>query len=270
MALAAPQPDARRIPPGRRPAAPGLDAPAPARQHRVPAPEDQAMLDNPPLLTIHRGHRRPAAALLAAFRGAQTSHLADAMDGRGALDHRIKPMDPGNAAFAGPALTAFAYPADIVGVYGALAEAEPGDVIVAANDSYTGTAVMGDLVAGMMRNKGVAAFVTDGLARDRAGIVATGLPVFATGIMPASPAANGPGVVGAPVTIGGQHVRPGDIIVGDADGVVVVPLEAAERVLERLAAVRAAEAKAIAAVEAGATATDRIRHVVAGARVIGP
>ncbi|WP_170979466.1 RraA family protein [Roseomonas sp. HF4] len=228
------------------------------------------MLDNPPLLTIHRGHRRPDAALIAAFRGAQTSHLADAMDGRGALDHRIKPMDPDNAVFCGPALTALAYPADIVGVYGALAEAEPGDVIVAANDGYAATAVVGDLVAGMMKNKGVAAFVTDGQARDRAGIVAAGLPVFAAGIMPASPAANGPGVVGAPVTLGGQHVRPGDIIVGDADGVVVVPLDRAEEVLERLAAVRAAEAKAVAAVAAGATATDRIRAVVAAARVIGP
>lgn len=228
------------------------------------------MLDNPPLLTIHRGHRRPDPALVAAFRGAQTSHLVDAMDGRGALDHRIKPMDPENAVFAGPALTALAYPADVVGVYGALAEAEPGDVIVVANDAYTATAVIGDLVAGMMRNKGVAAFVTDGLARDRAGIVASGLPLFAAGVIPASPAANGPAVVGAPVTLGGQHVRPGDIVVGDADGVVVVPLDRAEAVLERLVAVRAAEARAVAAVEGGATDTDRIRAIIGSARVIGP
>jgi 4-hydroxy-4-methyl-2-oxoglutarate aldolase len=228
------------------------------------------MLDNPPLITIHRGHRRPGRALVEAFRDAQTSHLVDAMDGRGALDHRIKPMDPANAAFAGPALTALAYPADVVGVYGALWEAEPGDVIVVANDAYAGTAVVGDLVAGMMRNKGVAAFVTDGLARDRAGIVATGLPLFAAGVIPASPAANGPGVVGAPITLGGQHVRPGDIVVGDADGVVIVPLDRAEAVLERLAAVRAAEEQAIAAVAAGATSTERMRAIMAGARVIGP
>jgi 4-hydroxy-4-methyl-2-oxoglutarate aldolase len=228
------------------------------------------MLDNPPLLTIHRGHRRPDAALVAAFRGAQTSHLVDAMDGRGALDHRIKPMDAQNASFCGPALTALAYPADVVGVYGALAEAQAGDVIVVANDAYAATAVIGDLVAGMMKNKGVAAFVTDGLARDRAGIVAAGMPLFAAGVIPASPAANGPAVVGAPVTLGGQHVRPGDIVVGDADGVVIVPLDRAEAVLERLAAVRAAEARAIARVEAGATDTDRIREIVAAARIIGP
>lgn len=228
------------------------------------------MLEDPPLLVIRKSFDRPPAAKLAQLRDAQTSHVADAMDGRGALDHRIKPMDPDNAVFAGPALTAFAYPADIVGVYGALAEAEPGDVIIVANDGYAATAVIGDLVAGMMKNKGVAAFVTDGLARDRAGIVAAGLPLFAAGIMPASPAANGPGVVGAPVTLGGQHVRPGDIIVGDADGVVVVPLDQAEAVLERLAAVRAAEAKAVAHVESGGTITDRIRHFVSAARIIGP
>ncbi|MBX6745935.1 MAG: RraA family protein, partial [Acetobacteraceae bacterium] len=168
------------------------------------------MLDNPPMLTVHRGFRRPDRALLERFRGAQTSHLVDAMEGRGALDWRIKPLDPARAEFVGPALTAFAYPADVVAVQGALAEAQPGDVIVVANDGYMGTAVVGDLVIGMMHNKGVAAFVTEGLARDRAGIIATGLPVFCAGIVPTSPAANGPGTVGAPVTCGGIHVRPGD------------------------------------------------------------
>jgi 4-hydroxy-4-methyl-2-oxoglutarate aldolase len=227
------------------------------------------MLDNPPLLTVHRGFRRAPAELLERFRGAQTSHLVDAMEGRGALDWRIKPLDPDNAAFVGPALTAFAYPADVVGVMGALAEARAGDVIVVANDGYFGTAVVGDLVIGMMRNKGVAAFVTEGLARDKAGILATGLPVFCAGIVPTSPATNGPGTVGAPITCGGIHVRPGDIVVGDADGVVVVPLDRAEEVLASLDAVRAAEAKAVAAVEGGATESEKVRRIMAAARVVG-
>lgn len=228
------------------------------------------MLDNPPLLTVHRGFRRAPAALLERFRGAQTSHLVDAMEGRGALDWRIKPLDPANAAFVGPALTAFAYPADVVGVMGALAEAQAGDVILVANDGYLGTAVVGDLVVGMMRNKGVAAFVTEGLARDKAGILATGLPVFCAGIVPTSPATNGPGTVGAPITCGGVHVRPGDVVVGDADGVVVVPLDRAESVLASLDAVRAAEAKAVAAVEGGATESEKVRRIMAAARVVEP
>ena len=210
------------------------------------------MIENPPLLTIHRGHRRPDPALIEAFRGAQTSHLVDAMQGRGAVDWRIKPLDPANAIFIGPALTAHAYPADIVGMVGATLEAQPGDVIMCANDGYTGTAVIGDLAAGMMRNKGVAAFVADGLARDRAGIVAAGLPLFAMGISPNSAACNGPGEVGTPVILGGVQVCSGDIVVGDGDGVAVIPLAKAETVLTRWRAVQAAERIAEAAVKAGA------------------
>lgn len=226
------------------------------------------MIENPPLLTIYRGHRRPGHALLEAFRGAQTSHLADAMQGRGAVDWRIKPLDPANASFVGPALTAHAYPADIAAMVGAAVEAQAGDVIMCANDGFTGTAVIGDLAAGMMRNKGVAAFVTDGLARDRAGIVAAGLPLFAMGISPNSPALNGPGQVGGPVVLGGVHVRSGDIVVGDADSVVVVPLEQAEAVLERLRAVQKAELGAEAAVKAGATSFPSWVALHGGARVI--
>ena len=220
------------------------------------------MLDNPPLLTIHRGFRRPDKALIEAFRGAQTSHLCDAMDGRGALDFRIKPLDPTNASFVGPALTAFAYPADIVAMFGALSEAEPGDVIVVANDGYTRTAVFGDIAAGMMKNKGVAAFVTDGLARDKAGIIATGLPVFCQGIQPNSPAMNGPGVVGAAVTLGDVHVEPGDVM--------VVPAARLRIVLDRLAQVRAAEARTIALVEQGATMAAGAARMIEKAVIIGP
>jgi 4-hydroxy-4-methyl-2-oxoglutarate aldolase len=225
------------------------------------------MIDNPPALTIHRGHRRPDPALVARFRGAQTSHLVDAMQGRGALDWRIKPLDPASA-FAGPALTAYAYPADIVAMFGAIAEAAPGDVIVLGCDAFTGTAVIGDQAAGMMRNKGISAFVTDGLARDRAGILATGLPVYCMGIQPNSPALNGPGTVGAPVTLGGVHVRPGDVVVGDADGVVVVPADRLTEVLAALDQVRAAEAEMERQVKAGMTLTDGARALVAAARIV--
>jgi 4-hydroxy-4-methyl-2-oxoglutarate aldolase len=226
------------------------------------------MLDNPPALTIHRGYQRPDAALLALFRGAQTSHLADAMDGRGAMDWKIKPLDPANASFVGPALTAFAYPADIVGMFGALSEAQPGDVIVLANDGYTRTAVFGDIAAGLMKNKGVTAFVTDGLARDKAGILAVGMPVFCQGIVPNSPAMNGPGIVGAPVTLGDVTVCPGDIVVGDADGVVVIPQARAKAVHARLLQVQAAEARMEQAVRDGATMANGARPFIEAAKIV--
>ena len=226
------------------------------------------MIENQPVLTIHRGHRRPAPILIEAFRGTQTSHLVDAMDGRGAVDWRIKPLDPANAGFAGSALTCHSYPADFAGVAGAVMEAQAGDVIMCNNEYYTGTAVIGDLAAGAMRNKGVAAFVTDGLARDRAGIVACGMPVFAMGIVPNSPASIGPGQVGAPVVLGGILVCSGDIVVGDADGVVVVPLAQAEAVLARLRKVQAAEKSAEEAVRGGATNMASWDEIVRHARIV--
>lgn len=226
------------------------------------------MIENPPVLTIHRGHRRPDRALVNAFRGAHTSHLVDAMEGRGAVDWRIKPMDPANASFAGPALTAHAYPADFFGVAGAAMEAEPGDVIMCTNEGYTGTAVVGDLAAGVMRNKGLAAFVTDGLARDRAGIVAAGMPLFAMGISPNSPASTGPGQVGAPIVLGGVPVCSGDIVVGDADGVVVIPLGQADAVLARLLTVQAAEKSAEALVKQGITSFDSWQEILRNARIV--
>ena len=226
------------------------------------------MVENEPVLTIHRGHRRPDADLIEAFRGALTSHLVDCMEGRGALDWRIKPLDPDNAVFVGTALTAHAYPADFSAVAGAGVEAQPGDVIMCTNDGYTGTALIGDLASGMMRNRGIAAFVTDGLARDRAAIMATGLPLFAVGICPNSPATTGPGQVGAPIVLGGVSVSSGDIVVGDADGVVVVPLAKAEAVLARLQAVRIAEKTAEDFVRAGNTSFDTWQAIVRNARIV--
>lgn len=227
------------------------------------------MLENPPILTIHRGHRRPDKTLIEAFRGAQTSHLVDAMEGRGAVDWRIKPLDPANARFVGPSLTAHSYPADFFGVGGAAIEAEPGDVIMCTNEGHTGTAVIGDLASGVMRNKGIAAFVTDGLARDRAGIVATGLPLFAMGISPNSPASNGPGQVGAPIVLGGVQVCSGDIVVGDADGVVVIPLAQADAVLARFLKVREAERSAEALVKTGITSFESWHEIHKNARIVG-
>jgi 4-hydroxy-4-methyl-2-oxoglutarate aldolase len=225
------------------------------------------MLDDPPLLTIKTTVVRPPADKVAALKGAQTGWLVDAMDGRGALDWKIKPVDPANAAFCGTAITCFVYPADNLSVFGALEQAQAGDVIMAANDSYTGTATIGDLVAGMMRNKGVQAFVTDGLVRDRAGIVGAGLPTFAQGISPNSPARNGPGTVNLPVTVGGVPCSPGDVVVGDADGVVVVPAAMLDAVIARVAQIKVAEAAAEAKVKAGGTMNPAAGAVLASARV---
>jgi 4-hydroxy-4-methyl-2-oxoglutarate aldolase len=225
------------------------------------------MIDDPPVLTIRREFDRVGPQQLARFIGAETVHIVDAMDGYGALDYRIKPLDRGSASFAGPALTCHAGADDNLAILAAFALARPGDVIVAASDGFTGSAVVGDLFARYARNCGVTAIVTDGLARDTVGIVATGLPVFVGGVTPGSSARSGPGTVGLPVVIGRISVSPGDLIVGDCDGVVVVPRTDVETVATRLDSVRSAESTFEADVANGLRVPDFIQSLLQSDRV---
>jgi 4-hydroxy-4-methyl-2-oxoglutarate aldolase len=226
------------------------------------------MIKDPPLLTIHRNFPRPAPELLAAFAGVPTGYAVDAMGGRGGLDHRIKPLAPVVPVMVGVAVTCHCGPADNLALFGALAVAQRGDILVAATDGFTATSVTGDLLLGMARNRGVAGFVTDGLVRDVAGVLAVGLPSFCAGITPNSPARNGPGTVGAPVVMGGVAIESGDLILGDGDGVVVVPRGQIETVLQRLSEVRAAEAALEAKVKAGLEVPDFVQAILDSDRVV--
>ena len=225
------------------------------------------MIADPPVLTIRREFERISPELVTRFTGSETVHIVDAMEGHGALDYRIKPLDPSSASFAGPALTCHAGADDNLAILAAFALARPGDVIVAASDGFTGSAVIGDLFARYARNCQLAAIVTDGLARDTVGIIATGLPVFVGGVTPGSSARSGPGTVGLPVVIGQISVSPGDLIVGDRDGVVVVPRVEAEVVATRLDAVRSAESSFEADVTNGLRVPDFIQSLLQSDRV---
>ena len=226
------------------------------------------MITDPPILTIRRNFPRPDADIVAAFAGVPTGHVVDAMNGRGALDYRIKPLAPGSQITVGVALTCDNGPSDNLAVFGALDAAKPGDIIVAATDRFMGTAIIGDLLLGMLKNRGVAAFVTDGLVRDLPGLLAVGLPCFCAGLTPNSPVRNGPGTVGEPIVAGGVLVESGDIVVADQDGVVIVPRGRAAQVIERLAGVRAAEAALEAKVKAGLEVPDFIEPLLRSDRVI--
>ena len=164
------------------------------------------MIEDPPLLQIRRNFARPDRALLERFANVPTGHLVDAMDGRGALDYRVKPIDPDRASFVGSAVTCLCAPGDNLAIVAALAVLQHGDAIVAATDSHSTLAVVGRRVSGMARNRGAVAVVTDGLARDTPGIRQNGVPVFCAGVTPNSAAASGPGTVGQPVVVGGATV----------------------------------------------------------------
>jgi 4-hydroxy-4-methyl-2-oxoglutarate aldolase len=225
------------------------------------------MIKDPPLLKIRRNFTRPTAALLAGFAGMPTGYLVDAMGGGGCLDHRIKPLAERSKVMVGTAVTCHAGPADNLALFGALHAAREGDVLVCATDSFMGAAVAGDLLLGMALNRGVAGLVTDGLVRDIVGILKVDMPVYCAGVTANSPARNGPGTVGLPVVLGGLRVDSGDIIVGDRDGVVVVPLAEATAVLARLGEVEAAEASLDAKVRAGLQIPDFVQAIIDSDRV---
>ena len=207
------------------------------------------MIEETPPLAFAPAFERPPAALVERLRGVPTSFVVDAMGGAGALDWRIKPIV--GRSLIGVALTCDCGPNDNLAPIAAVAEAEPGDVLVAATKCFAGAAVMGDLLIGVARNRGVVGFVTDGLVRDLDELEALNLPIFAMGVSPNSPGKRGPGAVGLPIVCGGAAIASGDVIVGDRDGVVVVPRARLPATLDNLDRVKAAEAAMLERVRGG-------------------
>ncbi|KIT18059.1 RraA family protein [Jannaschia aquimarina] len=220
------------------------------------------MIEEPKSLTIARRRPRPDEAMVDALRSAPTGHVLDAMMGAGAMTPEVKPLPGLPERICGPALTVENPPGDILATLAGLELIEPGQVLVVGFAGYRGCAAAGDVVTGILSNAGGAGLVTDGPLRDLAGLRAVGLPAFCTGLTPGSPVTKGPGRVGLPVVLAGQRVATGDVIVGDADGVVVVPLDDLPRVVEAVAKVAAAEAEMERRVAEGLRSIDAVRQMI--------
>ena len=220
------------------------------------------MLGDPPVVTLKRRIERPSAAQIEALTGVPTGFVVDLMMGQGAVDQRIKPLWP-KSAFAAPVLTADCGPRDNLGLLVALEVAEPGDVIALATGGFEETAVLGDHVAAMARNKGIVAFVTDGLVRDVDGLIEVGFPVWSAGVSPNSPYKNGPCEVGTSVTLGGVTVQSGDMMVGDRDGVAVIPRDRINDVIAGLPDIQAKEDEMGRLIADGLSAPAFVRELLA-------
>ena len=180
---------------------------------------------------LHPPGPRPDDGLLARARALPTSILSDCLARTGGVSgvHRV----PGGGwpRVAGPALTVRTRPGDNLVVHRALDLAEPGDVLVVDGGGALDRAVLGEIMARYAAARGLAALVVDGAVRDVEGLAAGAVPVFARGINHVGPYKDGPGEIGCPVQAGGSVVRAGDVVVGDADGVVVLPHERAAEVV---------------------------------------
>ncbi|MEQ8330994.1 MAG: RraA family protein [Longimicrobiales bacterium] len=192
---------------------------------------------------------RVAPEVVDGFRGRASSNVADAQG-------RFRFMDPGmlsrtGLALCGPAVTVNARPGDNLMVHKALEVAEAGDVVVVCTNGNTTSAIFGELMGHTAVAAGVGGMVVDGAVRDVDGLRALGLPVFARSVTPGGCDKDGPGEINVPIACGGVPVQPGDLVLGDGDGVVVVPRLDAPAVLEAVARLEAREAQRIQAIEGG-------------------
>jgi RraA family protein len=182
--------------------------------------------------------------------GLDTSALSDALGKSGAMDHDMQ-CRSANARMSGPAYTVRVHTADILMVARALSLCPPGHVLVIDGQGELNTALWGGITTEAARLKGLAGVVVDGAIRDSAEIRASPLPVFARAVVPNAGGAEYAGEVQVPVCCGGVVVCPGDWLVGDDDGVVVVPAARLDEAVEKAGRILAAEAVIKARVAAG-------------------
>jgi regulator of RNase E activity RraA len=190
--------------------------------------------------TIRTEIERAPAGLVEQFGAFGTAAVADALAGAGVMDHRIEALRPG-MRLCGSAVTVWTRPGNALFALKATELVAKRDVVVinAGGESNVGSA--GEIFASDLQASGVSGLVIDGLIRDAAGIAELGLPTFARGKCPAFYGLNGPGAINVPIECGGVAVSPGDLVLGDEDGVVVIPRADASEVLVRVKDRMAAE-----------------------------
>lgn len=183
-------------------------------------------------MTMTRTFERSDPALIAAIAAFSPATLHEAMGQKGAMAFAIKPLYPGMLV-CGPAFTVSCGPSDNLMIHAALTRARPGDVLVVDFKGMTGVGPWGDILTTAALSRGIAGLVIDGCVRDARSIQEMAFPVFARGTNLKGTTKMLPGDLDVPIVCGSVLVNPGDIVVGDDDGVVVVPKAEAAAVLDR-------------------------------------
>lgn len=200
---------------------------------------------------IYPATPHPSEDKLEALRELPSTIVSDALDRYGLVQGVKQVTSNDLGIMAGPALTVRTLPGDNLIIYKAIDIAEPGDILVIEAGGAMDRAVMGEIVCHHAEAMGIAGLVIDGCIRDGAEIAAGTMPVFAKGYAHPGPFKNGPGELRGPVSVGGVVVRNGDLVVGDADGVAVVPVDRLEAAISGGQAALAREEEAIRVAKAG-------------------
>lgn len=175
---------------------------------------------------------RPSKHIIEEYRDIPSANIGDCVRKMTCMFDGIRSYNKNN--FVGTAFTVKVPSGDNLVAQMALDYAKPGDIIVIDGAGYTDRALVGGMMLAYAQERGLGGFVVNGAVRDLDDIKASPLPVFAKAVTPLGPYRDGPGEVGVPVVCGGQVVMPGDILVGDIDGIVVIPRNDAENLLDKV------------------------------------
>jgi RraA family protein len=182
-------------------------------------------------LRIHNKIDRPKRELVESFAGIPVANIADNMNRMSCMDAKLRPMN--EAPLLGTAFTVKTRPGDNLLLHKAIDMAAPGDIIVVDAQGCTANSLIGELMILWLIQRGVSGLIVDGAIRDLGTIKKMDFPVYAIGITPKGPYKDGPGEINVPISCGGVTVNPGDILVGDEDGIVVIdPKDAPEILLK--------------------------------------
>ncbi len=180
---------------------------------------------------IYETFDRPSRELVEAFRGIPVANIADEMNRIACMDAGMRPYN--RRPLLGVALTVRSVANDNLMFHKAISMAQPGDVIVISGEGSLSHSMCGEFMYRGAMARGVEGFIVDGAIRDVEALERLDFSCYARGAQPDGPYKNGPGEINVPVSVGSVAVEPGDIIVGDLDGVAVIKPQDAPEVLKR-------------------------------------
>ncbi|WP_353149413.1 RraA family protein [Pollutimonas bauzanensis] len=199
---------------------------------------------------IHQRSRAVDADTVKRFKELPVANVSDMMSRMYAGGANLRPMHDGTY-MAGPAVTVRCRPGDNLLVHKALEVAGPGDVIVVDAGGDLTNAIIGEIMVAYAQKRGLAGIVIHGAIRDSAEIGRGSFPVFAAGVTHRGPYKDGPGEINSTICLGGMTIQPGDLIIGDADGLLCVPFEITQEVYKQTVEKHVIEEKMLADIDAG-------------------
>jgi len=200
---------------------------------------------------VLKAERKVSAQWVSRYRDVPVANVSDSMHRMTAGGARLRPMHR-EGVLAGPALTVKARPGDNLMLHYAIDIAEPGDVIVVDAGGDLSNALIGEMMVAYAEKRGVAGIVINGAIRDAGSIGGGTFPLFAAGISHRGPYKDGPGEINVPIAIDGMVIEPGDLMIGDDDGLLCVPYDHVEAVYGRATAKHEAELKQMQQIAEGA------------------